>query len=86
MAASLVEAGFQVWDVTMQDLLSNQITLDKFRGIIFPGGFSYAGNVVILFLKKVSKVDKIFYPDALSFQTYLDQPKAGLLVFSSTLL
>ncbi|XP_058807082.1 phosphoribosylformylglycinamidine synthase [Phymastichus coffea] len=42
MAASLVEAGFQVWDVTMQDLLSNQVTLDKFRGIIFPGGFSYA--------------------------------------------
>ncbi|KAJ8675420.1 hypothetical protein QAD02_011206 [Eretmocerus hayati] len=42
MAASLLQAGFQVWDVTMQDLLSNQVTLDKFRGIIFPGGFSYA--------------------------------------------
>ena len=43
MAASLVHAGFQVWDITMQDLLNNEITLDKFRGIIFPGGFSYAG-------------------------------------------
>ncbi|XP_001605732.2 phosphoribosylformylglycinamidine synthase [Nasonia vitripennis] len=42
MAASLVQAGFQVWDVTMQDLLNNQVSLDKFRGIIFPGGFSYA--------------------------------------------
>lgn len=42
MAASLLEAGFDVWDVTMQDLLENQITLEIFRGIIFPGGFSYA--------------------------------------------
>lgn len=42
MAASLLEAGFDVWDVTMQDLLEKRITLDTFRGIIFPGGFSYA--------------------------------------------
>ncbi|XP_071647655.1 phosphoribosylformylglycinamidine synthase isoform X6 [Temnothorax longispinosus] len=42
MAASLLEAGFDVWDVMMQDLLKNRITLDVFRGIIFPGGFSYA--------------------------------------------
>ncbi|XP_011500809.1 PREDICTED: phosphoribosylformylglycinamidine synthase [Ceratosolen solmsi marchali] len=42
MAASLYEAGFEVWDITMQDLLSYQITLNKFQGIIFPGGFSYA--------------------------------------------
>ncbi|XP_014227740.1 phosphoribosylformylglycinamidine synthase [Trichogramma pretiosum] len=42
MAASLISAGFEVWDVTMQDLLNNQVTLDKFKGIIFPGGFSYA--------------------------------------------
>ncbi|XP_012269939.2 phosphoribosylformylglycinamidine synthase [Athalia rosae] len=42
MSASLIQAGFEVWDVAMQDLLSNQLTLDKFRGVIFPGGFSYA--------------------------------------------
>lgn len=42
MAASLLEAGFDVWDVTMQDLLKNHVTLDIFRGVIFPGGFSYA--------------------------------------------
>lgn len=42
MAASLLQAGFEVWDVTMQDLLQNHVTLDSFRGIIFPGGFSYA--------------------------------------------
>ncbi|XP_025157374.1 phosphoribosylformylglycinamidine synthase isoform X2 [Harpegnathos saltator] len=42
MTASLLEAGFDVWDVTMQDLLQKHITLDIFRGVIFPGGFSYA--------------------------------------------
>ncbi|KMQ92446.1 phosphoribosylformylglycinamidine synthase [Lasius niger] len=42
MVASLLEAGFDVWDVTMQDLLKDYVTLEIFRGIIFPGGFSYA--------------------------------------------
>lgn len=42
MAASLLEAGFDVWDVTMRDLLDHHVTLEAFRGIIFPGGFSYA--------------------------------------------
>lgn len=44
MVASLMSAGFEVWDVTMQDLLENKITFDRFRGVIFPGGFSYAGE------------------------------------------
>ncbi|KAG5879806.1 hypothetical protein JTB14_013452 [Gonioctena quinquepunctata] len=42
MAAALVRAGFKVWDVTMQDLLTGAVNLDRFRGVIFPGGFSYA--------------------------------------------
>lgn len=42
MVANLMSAGFEVWDVTMQDLLQNKITFDRFRGVIFPGGFSYA--------------------------------------------
>ncbi|KAG7197513.1 hypothetical protein KM043_007191 [Ampulex compressa] len=42
MVASLMQAGFDVWDVTMQDLLQDKITLNRFKGIIFPGGFSYA--------------------------------------------
>lgn len=42
MAASLYMAGFETWDVTMQDLLDEKITVDQFRGVIFPGGFSYA--------------------------------------------
>lgn len=46
MVASLIQVGFEVWDVTMQDLLQNRTTLDSFKGIVFPGGFSYAGNLL----------------------------------------
>uniref|UniRef100_A0A2R5L6G5 Phosphoribosylformylglycinamidine synthase n=1 Tax=Ornithodoros turicata TaxID=34597 RepID=A0A2R5L6G5_9ACAR len=42
MAASFYMAGFEVWDVTMSDLLKGTVTLDAFRGLVFPGGFSYA--------------------------------------------
>ncbi|XP_067125117.1 phosphoribosylformylglycinamidine synthase isoform X2 [Centruroides vittatus] len=42
MVASLHMVGFEVWDVTMSDLLFGKIKLDKFRGVVFPGGFSYA--------------------------------------------
>ena len=45
MAASLYMAGFDVWDVTMEDVVTRKATLDRFRGIIFPGGFSYAGEI-----------------------------------------
>lgn len=44
MAASLFSVGFEVWDVTMQDLLNKQVIANDFQGIIFPGGFSYAGE------------------------------------------
>uniref|UniRef100_A0A8C4QRP9 Phosphoribosylformylglycinamidine synthase n=1 Tax=Eptatretus burgeri TaxID=7764 RepID=A0A8C4QRP9_EPTBU len=42
MVAALHMAGFEVWDITMQDLLAGVVTLDRFRGIVFVGGFSYA--------------------------------------------
>lgn len=42
MVAALHMVGFEVWDVMMTDLLSGVIKLDNFRGVIFPGGFSYA--------------------------------------------
>lgn len=45
MAAALYMAGLEVWDIHMQDLLDSKIDLDIFRGLIFPGGFSYAGFV-----------------------------------------
>lgn len=42
MSASLLQVGFEVWDVNMQDICTGQITLDQFRGIVFVGGFSFA--------------------------------------------
>ncbi|XP_063240039.1 LOW QUALITY PROTEIN: phosphoribosylformylglycinamidine synthase [Bacillus rossius redtenbacheri] len=42
MAVALHLAGFQVLDVTMQDLLDSSVTVDQFQGVVFPGGFSYA--------------------------------------------
>uniref|UniRef100_UPI00358ECE87 phosphoribosylformylglycinamidine synthase isoform X3 n=1 Tax=Myxine glutinosa TaxID=7769 RepID=UPI00358ECE87 len=42
MVAALHMAGFEVWDITMQDLLAGVVTLDRFCGIVFVGGFSYA--------------------------------------------
>nr|XP_057929544.1 phosphoribosylformylglycinamidine synthase isoform X2 [Doryrhamphus excisus] len=42
MSVSLYMAGFEVWDVTMQDLGSASITLEPFKAVVFVGGFSYA--------------------------------------------
>ncbi|XP_017594377.1 PREDICTED: phosphoribosylformylglycinamidine synthase [Corvus brachyrhynchos] len=42
MAAAFAMAGFQVWDVTTQDLCAGSASLDGFRGLVFVGGFSYA--------------------------------------------
>jgi len=42
MAAALWAAGLEPWDVTMSDLLAGRITLDRFRGLVAVGGFSYA--------------------------------------------
>ncbi|XP_022451409.1 phosphoribosylformylglycinamidine synthase isoform X1 [Delphinapterus leucas] len=42
MADAFHLAGFEVWDVTMQDLCSGAIRLDTFQGMAFVGGFSYA--------------------------------------------
>jgi phosphoribosylformylglycinamidine synthase len=42
MTSAFYQAGFEVWDVTMTDLLEGRISLDEFRGVAFVGGFSYA--------------------------------------------
>lgn len=60
MAASLFQAGFEVWDVVMQDLLNKSVTVDQFRGIIFPGGFSYAD---VLGSAKGWAASLLFHPD-----------------------
>ena len=42
MIASLMMVGFEVWDVNMQDICTGKMALDRFRGIVFVGGFSFA--------------------------------------------
>jgi phosphoribosylformylglycinamidine synthase len=42
MSSAFYQAGFDVWDVTMTDLIEKRIGLSGFRGIVFVGGFSYA--------------------------------------------
>ena len=42
MTSAFFAAGFDPYDITMSDLLANQVTLDRFRGVVFVGGFSYA--------------------------------------------
>lgn len=42
MISAFLSAGFDAWDVTVSDLVNGRETLEKFRGIVFVGGFSYA--------------------------------------------
>jgi phosphoribosylformylglycinamidine synthase len=42
MASAFYAAGFEPWDVVMTDLLSGRVELDRFRGVVAVGGFSYA--------------------------------------------
>lgn len=46
MIASLMKSNFEVYDITMSDLIAKTITLDQFKGVVFPGGFSYAGKIL----------------------------------------
>ncbi len=76
MASAFYQAGFDVWDITMTDLLEERITLDIFRGIAFVGGFSYADVLdsakgwagVIKFNKNIYEQFQKFYqrPDTFS--------------------
>ncbi|PRP85385.1 phosphoribosylformylglycinamidine synthase [Planoprotostelium fungivorum] len=42
MTSAFFQAGFECWDINMSDLSSGKVTLDRFRGVAFVGGFSYA--------------------------------------------
>lgn len=42
MASAFYLAGFEPWDVCMQDLINKKISLKEFKGIAFVGGFSFA--------------------------------------------
>lgn len=76
MASAFYQAGFEVWDIAMTDLLAGCVALDDFRGIAFVGGFSYADVLdsakgwagVIRFNKKLFEQFQKFYarPDTFS--------------------
>jgi phosphoribosylformylglycinamidine synthase len=42
MTSAFFAAGLEPWDVTMGDLRAGRVNLDRFRGAVFVGGFSFA--------------------------------------------
>lgn len=76
MTSAFFAAGFEPWDVNMDDLLKGVITLEQFRGVVFPGGFSYADVLdagkgwaaVILFHQRLREMFERFFhrPDTFS--------------------
>jgi phosphoribosylformylglycinamidine synthase len=42
MTSAFYQAGFRPWDITMTDLIHGRVTLERFRGLVAVGGFSYA--------------------------------------------
>ena len=42
MTSAFYQAGFSPWDITMTDLIRGRMTLERFRGLVAVGGFSYA--------------------------------------------
>jgi phosphoribosylformylglycinamidine synthase len=69
MTSAFYHAGFSPWDITMNDLISGRITLDRFRGLVAVGGFSYADvpesakgwAAAIRFNEKLKKMFDDFY-------------------------
>ena len=42
MTSAFYQAGFKPWDITMTDLIDGRMSLERFRGLVAVGGFSYA--------------------------------------------
>ncbi|MGO8990379.1 MAG: phosphoribosylformylglycinamidine synthase [bacterium] len=69
MTSAFYQAGFRPWDVTMTDLVSGRITLERFRGLVAVGGFSYADvpesakgwGAAIRFNQRLKKMFDDFY-------------------------
>lgn len=69
MTSAFYQAGFKPWDITMTDLISGEINLDRFRGLVAVGGFSYADvpesakgwASVIRFNERLRKMFEEFY-------------------------
>ena len=45
MAAAFLASGFQVWDVNSVDLIDGRIDINNFQGLVFCGGYSFAGKI-----------------------------------------
>ncbi|MGW8195019.1 MAG: phosphoribosylformylglycinamidine synthase [Desulforhopalus sp.] len=69
MTSAFYQAGFEPWDVCMNDLLSGTVSLDDFRGLAAVGGFSYADvpesakgwAATILFNPRLKRMFEEFY-------------------------
>jgi phosphoribosylformylglycinamidine synthase len=69
MASAFFQAGFSPWDITMSDLIEEKVSLDRFRGLVLVGGFSYADvpesakgwASTIRFNEKLKKMFEDFY-------------------------
>jgi phosphoribosylformylglycinamidine synthase len=69
MTSAFYQVGFSPWDVTMNDLIRGRVTLDRFRGLVAVGGFSYADvpesakgwAAAIRFNEKLRKMFDDFY-------------------------
>jgi phosphoribosylformylglycinamidine synthase len=69
MTSAFYSAGFDPWDICMNDLLEGRITLEGFRGLAAVGGFSYADvpesakgwAATILFNQRIKAMFDQFY-------------------------
>ncbi|NWG01459.1 MAG: phosphoribosylformylglycinamidine synthase [Syntrophaceae bacterium] len=76
MTSAFYQAGFRPWDITMTDLIHGRMTLERFRGLVAVGGFSYADvpesakgwAAAIRFNERLRKMFDDFYnrPDTFS--------------------
>jgi len=69
MTSAFFAAGFEPWDICMNDLLAGTVNLDEFRGLAAVGGFSYADvpdsakgwAATIRFNERLQKMFREFY-------------------------
>ncbi|WP_136809513.1 phosphoribosylformylglycinamidine synthase [Desulfosediminicola flagellatus] len=69
MTSAFYAAGFEPWDICMNDLLAGKVNLDEFRGLAAVGGFSYADvpesakgwAATIMFNDRLQKMFRDFY-------------------------
>ncbi|RCV25129.1 hypothetical protein SETIT_5G141700v2 [Setaria italica] len=72
MSAAFHAAGFEPWDITMSDLLTQKISLTEFRGLAFVGGFSYAD--VLDSAKRWAASIRFNQPLIQQFQEFYNRP------------